>query len=104
MAALLVPACGGEAGANGKGDGKGKPAEPLAVAVATERGALILATSVTGAALVVRSVVALTHGPAAWSLGSLDLWSWPALGPSLAWQLGAVGSLVLLGVLVQRRS
>ncbi len=33
LAALLVPACGGEAGANGKGDGKGKPAEPLAVAV-----------------------------------------------------------------------
>ena len=33
MAALVLSACGGEAGANGKGGGKGKPAEPLAVAV-----------------------------------------------------------------------
>ena len=33
------------------------------------------------------------------SLGSLDLWAWPTTGPSLLWQLGAVGVLVLLGVL-----
>ncbi len=73
------------------------------LAVATERGALILATSITGSALVVRSAVGLTHGPAAWSLGSLDLWTWPTFGPSLGAQLGAVGVLVLLGVLIQRR-
>lgn len=74
------------------------------MAVAAARGALILATSVTGAALVVRSAVALTHGPAAWSLGSLDLWVWPGLGPDLRMQLGAVVVLVVLGVLVQRRA
>lgn len=74
------------------------------MAVATARGALILATSVTGAALVVRSAVALKFGPAAWSLGSLDLWSWPTFGPDLKMQLGAVLALVVFGVLVQRRA
>ncbi len=74
------------------------------MAVATERGALILATSITGAALVVRSVVALNVGPAAWSQGSLDLWPWPALGPDLGVQLGVVGLLVIVGILIQRRA
>ena len=73
------------------------------MAVATERGALILATSITGAALVVRSAVALGHGPAAWSLGALDLWRWPTLGAQLGAQLGAIVVLVLLGVMIQRR-
>ena len=74
------------------------------LAVATERGALILATSITGAALVVRSAVALGHGPAAWSLGSLDLWNWASVGPTLGAELAAIGVLVLLGVAIQRRA
>lgn len=106
----LAGAVVGELIGTGLGTGVSDPVLLLAaliggsMAVATERGALILATSVTGAALVVRSLVALAYGPAAWSLGSLDLWSWPTAGPSLLWQLGAVAVLVLLGVLVQRRS
>jgi hypothetical protein len=73
-------------------------------AVTIERGALILATSITGAALVVRSAVAMLHGPAAWSLGALDLWSWPAGGPALEAQLAAWVILIVLGVAIQRRA
>lgn len=74
------------------------------MAVALERGAIILATALTGAALIVRSAVALGHGPAAWSLGELDLWIWPASGPGQTTQLGAWLALALFGVLIQRRA
>lgn len=100
----------GELMASGLGTGVSDPVLVLAaliggsLAAAIERGALILATSVTGAALVVRSAVAISHGPAAWSLGSLDLWAWPGVGPGLSTQLAAVFALVIVGVAIQRRS
>ncbi len=96
--------------ATGLGTGVSDPVLVLAaliggsMAAAIERGALILATSVTGAALVVRSAVALTHGPAAWSLGALDLWTWAGAGPDLTTQPGAVLALVIVGVAIQRRA
>jgi hypothetical protein len=65
---------------------------------------VLLATALTGAALIVRSVAALTHGPAAWSLGELDLWAWPLSGPDQTTQLIAWGVLAVLGVAIQRRA
>lgn len=106
----LAAAIVGDLVANGLGTTVSDPVLILAVliggsmAVALERGAIILATALTGAALIVRSAVALTHGPAAWSLGALDLWIWPASGPDQTTQLGAWLGLAVLGVIVQRRA
>lgn len=106
----LAAAVVGELIANGLGTTVSDPVLVIAaliggsMAVALERGAIILATALTGAALIVRSVAALGVGPAAWSLGALDLWSWPAAGPDQSTQLGAWLGLAVLGVLIQRRA
>lgn len=106
----LAAAVVGELIANGLGTTVSDPVLIIAaliggsMAVALERGAIILATALTGAALVVRSAAALTHGPAAWSLGELDLWMWPVSGPDQTTQLGAWIALALLGILIQRRA
>lgn len=106
----LAAAVVGELIANGLGTDVSEPTLILAaliggsMAVALERNAIILATALTGAALIVRSAVALTHGPAAWSLGELDLWSWPTSGPDQTTQLGAWLVLAILGIIIQRRA
>lgn len=106
----LAAAIVGELIANGLHTDVSEPVLVLAaliggsMAVALERGAIILATALTGAALVVRSGAALTHGPAAWSLGELDLWLWPTTGPDQTTQLVAWLVLAICGVLVQRRA
>lgn len=106
----LAAAVVGELIANGLGTSVSDPVLILAaliggsMAVALERSAIILATALTGAALIVRSVAALTHGPAAWSLGELDLWAWPLTGPDQTTQLVAWAVLAVLGVTIQRRA
>lgn len=106
----LAAAIVGELIANGLGTSVSDPVLVIAalaggsLAVALERNAIILATALTGAALVVRSAAALTHGPAAWSLGELDLWTWPMTGPDQTTQLTTWIALAVFGVIVQRRA
>ncbi len=106
----LAGAVVGELAGTALGTGVSDPVLLLAamiggsLSVALTRGAIIVATSVTGAALCIRSVMAIGHGPAAWALGGLDLWAWPTPDAGLFVELAILAVLAGVGVAIQRRA